>query len=450
MRLVVFYAKKNYLFWVGIWCVIVSEMLEYLQIQNILSGGMVKLLGVASLMGKILLDFVENKKDDIWTNFLAILMMVSSTVSFCQTGVYKIALVYLIIVAARGVEYCEILRFYVLLLTSTFIVNLLLVVVGLQNNNVIIDNTPGHYDEIRYSLGFMHPNMVLDYYVIVLITIMMSYGGSIKKKWIIAFLAGGITLFYFTRCRSGLLALVILLAVWAISGTRLKDIIMDLHIFIILDSVLFTGMFIMAFLYAGKRNLELNIFNTLIARFMSFGIYNDAIGISVLGTKIPNDIPWILDPSYYHIIFAFGWVGLVVATLLYCYCIYKMKRDYLYSGGMFVILLIFVFFNRYTNIAYTVLPIVAFSNNTGVLNASELGYYLTKNVSDRKYRSLNYATLAGYLCLIIGHQLALKMDKSYHFIKGTSTTFFRISDISLFMIGGAVTLYLSLRMKQNE
>lgn len=433
------------LYWLGLSLLLFSEAFSEMGFGNIFTGGVSIKAGVICLVVKLALDGECNKNNQYL--MIQCLALFSGIMTYIKTGYIEYFLVFLVVVASRSIDYRQIKTFFMISLTLMFIINIVLIVIGIKGGGTMVDENAGHYGQVRYFLGFGHPNRAFEMFVNIVMSMCLLIGKRLRNT-IICFLAAiTIILYYLTKGRCGLISMVTLLLMIVIQDTEIAKCLHNKGIIIKASVAIPISMIALGIIYNGEYIFDMHLINTWVTRIVAWGRYYRQYGISLWGTTV--DISFPLDCGFFKAIFCSGICGFLSILTLYFISCKRNRKSYAYCISFLVMMLVLTISHRNTMISYALLVIGAFAS-------SAEDVYDTNNSSIELigirtlYRSLNVAIIGLIAVILLGHDIVALILENYKLISGDTTHYMRIIDCLLSVVGVGLGYFVFRKLNEKS
>lgn len=305
-----------------------------------------ELLYFTIILGIGLGTFIVGSKTTLLLSCMCIAGMKNIDIDKVFNGMYKIRLVTLISI-------------------------IILALIGVLENNQIYMWRNGGYD-IRYTLGFGHPNTLhLTFFILASLYIYCRYENLKLIDYLIVILANCF-IFSYSNTRTGFIVTMLLVIIAFLSKIKiLKKVIQKLPIFIFIGMIIVT--FVTSYLY-GKVPIMNTLNELLNGRVAYSSYYLNTYKLTLFGSNTTIDTNAIFDNGYLYIYTQFGLLGFLLisswiikickkiikdqnskrAVLMICYLIYVFTESFMPNIFMNIILLFVAdnFFEKNKEIRY--------------------------------------------------------------------------------------------------
>lgn len=274
------------------------------------------------------------KKTLAWIALIAILVIINRIITGCD----DFAVIFLLIVAAKGISFSKIVKYDLCMKIPVLIILPILYYSGATNVYL-------HYrgDIVRESMGFYNPNFFSSYLMSAVMEIIYLRRDKIGWKEILLATASCGVIGYFTDSRTQMACIIVLgISLLVIKSRRIKQIKNA-----VLKFLIFNSAFILAFFSLGTSMLYLNdptgyeTLNRYTSRRMEMSA--DVIrkyGVSAIGNKQSaaanlTEKTITVDNTYVYIFSVHGTLSLLV------YCI-LMRKYFKYTNSRQEIVLLLI------------------------------------------------------------------------------------------------------------
>lgn len=398
---------SRFLFWVGFACVLCSDTFYHTFFQNIVSGGAVYKLGLLCLTGKITLDILGGHlSDNKLIKLLQILAVISAYGTFLTTRYLAIMSLFLILVAANNMNYSHIIKFFLVVICITYIINIVLVSTGLKLEDIWIDDNIGHDGSTRHFIGYWHPNAAMTMTANVFLCLVVYFKEKYKAIICVVMTLIASIVFYYTDSRSGFIVFVVSLLLISISKTRFAQCLLRMRFSFVAFLTSLIGMFGLSIYMDGKTIFNNRFLSTFESRLVSLGYFKNELEFSLLGRNLSDYV--LIDCAYFKLLFYFGVIPFLVFIVTYLISIYRKKDDY-YFGVYIVAISLILLYNTYPLHVYYALPFIA--------AFSSMRQEERKDEIIAKYKKcVNGAFAFAIILLLIGHgivQYGMEQEAMY-------------------------------------
>ena len=312
---------------------------------------MLLIFGIFILIFKIVTDKFTKKQ----LLYFAIIILIA----FCSFIVGKKTTLLLTCLCLAGMKNIDVDKtfngmFKIRLIT--FIAVVVLALVGVLENTQIYMWRDGGYD-LRYTLGFTHPNTLhLSLFILISLYIYCKFD-KLNLIDYIFLIASNLLIFSFSNSRTGIIVIMLLICITILSKNKLiKQLILKLPIYIYIGLILVT--FLTAYMY-GKIPIMYELDEMLNGRIAYSHYYLEMYGLTLLGSDISIDTNALFDNGYLYMYTQFGIIGFILisswifkicsktkkeknkkrAILIICYLIYIFTESFAPNIFMNIILL---------------------------------------------------------------------------------------------------------------
>ena len=179
--------------------------------------------------------------------------------------------------------------------------------------------------DVRYSLGFGHPNSLhLALFILISLYLYCKYE-KIKFIEYIFLLALNLFIYKYSGSRTGFILSILLIVLTLLSeNKKIKSILLKLPIPLLLSIVIFS--FSTALLY-NKIGLINKLNDILNGRIAYSNYYLTHYGLSLFGKNILNDKNALFDNGYIFLYIQYGIIGVLLILYILLAVCKKIKRD---------------------------------------------------------------------------------------------------------------------------
>lgn len=325
-------------------------------------------VGVIALFYKIVDEKYRRKE----MKFIVILCMIGFS-SFLAVGKPTLLLSCMCIVGMKNIDIDKLFKGMFNIRAITFIGIVTLSLLGIIENQSIEMWRSGGFD-VRYSLGFGHPNTLhLSLFILVSLYFYVRYERLNVLDYLLVSIVN-LFIYSYSLSRTGCVVVFIVLILMVISKIRICSIRKLIikspkYIFLLLCII----SFLFAYLY-GKSALvtALDIpFNGRL-RYSNYYILN--YGLTLFGNNITGDINALFDNGYLYLYIQFGLLGLIlISNLILLACKYAEKTNNVCQSVIIISYLIYIFTESFTpnifmnNMLFFAIPMIYGNRNKRVV-----------------------------------------------------------------------------------
>lgn len=284
----------------------------------------IKLIAIIALLAHILLNREEYKK--LNKKILA-LMIILSIISLFITKQYFFLTLVLLMIIVSVMDHKEVIKLDLKIKFILTTILILLSFIGLTNELTIYRG-----DNIRYSLGFYHPNLLATYVLIMYFEYIYIKNTLQKRDYMLASVVG-IILYIITQSRMAIMALALYLLLMLnknkitkiIENKKITKIIENLFIIMTVYSVVI----VLLHVYSGSKIVY--FYDSILSgRTHIQAIFYHRYGFSLIGQYI--EYFKSIDNFYYKVLINYGIIGSFVLSGIYKNGIKKIldRKEYIY------------------------------------------------------------------------------------------------------------------------
>jgi hypothetical protein len=287
--------------------------------------------------------------------------------SFLETSKPTLLLTCICVIGMKNVDLDKLFKGMFKIRGITFFSVITLSLVGIIGNKSITMWRNGVID-VRYSLGYEHPNSLhLSLFLFICTYVYVRYS---KFKFIDYLFISFINLFIFkySLSRTGTLVIFIMLLLVFISKIKIKftkKIIIKSCKYIFL--ILLIISFLFAFLY-GKSDIVTKFDFLFNGRLKYSNYYISNYGFTIFGNYLAGDTNALFDNGYLYLYIQFGLSGLLlISSLIYLACKYIVKTQDVCKAIITISYLIYIFTESFSpnifinNMLFFALPMIYFN-----------------------------------------------------------------------------------------
>ena len=380
------------MFWVGFSCVFISNIFDTMCFDNILSGGIVFRCGLFVLMAKIVIDWIYENN---YTKLLYLASLIAGIGALVTSEESVIISLFVVILSSKNINYKHIIKFFTLSICGLYILNVVYMIIGIKSMNIMIDNSIGHGGSARHFFGFEDPNGAMMMATNIFICIVLLF--KEKLSWILIGIETMIVLavYYYTEARGGIMVYLIILSLFFIGKSKLKELIVKCGILYIGPVVIVVSMFVTSVIFDGRWLIGNKFLATFESRILAFGILKDVDKVTLFGRKVSYIYP--VDCVYFKIILYYGIVSFLMFFMFYIIAIKRNVNDYYFGIVVFTMAFVGTLQTHPLEVYYSLPLLAAFSS----YEDEELGDSLV----DELKRYGNFIFSGAIIVLLTGHAI---------------------------------------------
>lgn len=299
------------------------------------------LLGFCVLFIKIIIDKYTKKE-----LFALVIILAIGGCTFLVTKKPTLLLSCICISGMKNVDLKKVFISMLKIRFITFILVISLALLGIVENTSITMWRNGQLD-IRYSLGFGHPNTLhLSLFILLSLYIYNRYE-KLKLLDYIFVIISNIFIYSYSESRTGFLLVFALIILTFLSKNKyIKNMIIKAPKYVYIG--LLTVSFITAMLY-NKLPIMNNLNEILNGRIAYSNYYLNTYGFSLFGTNISTDTNALFDNGYIFMFIQYGIIGLILMTNWIFLICNKIRTDKNVKRGILVLsYLLYIFTESFT------------------------------------------------------------------------------------------------------
>lgn len=339
-------SKKELFYFIIIFMLIFHNYTYNIYGLNLRKISMLILGTTTILFGISVIKDIKNNFKNLFLYFTVIFMLIF--------GIRSLYLSFFVLGISVFVDKKLTTKYFLQISTFFYVLTIFLYKIGYLSE---VENPLTRLENIRYSLGFAHPNTAMMFLLPIFSLIYYLYYPKYKKSIIFSMVSISLAVFFVTFSRTTFILMIIFLILIFLNDKiidKLKNLFLLEGFIIVLFSLIFPFIF--------SRE---NIFNRLLSgRLSLFQIYLTTKKITVFGDMevLKGYLSLPLDNSYLRILFENGAIGFILLLILN-YAVMRLlfkNKDYK-AIRIYSILLILAFmeggaFSFYLNILCVILP----------------------------------------------------------------------------------------------